>query len=366
MRILALPLVLLVSLSACDKGEPPAKPTPTKSADVPKPVVVEEPKPEPPKPTIAAPTGLFDCKTAAAAAAPAPEGALPFKLEACPTIPSIFGTLAWGMDQAAAGKAIKGVKFDEGGPYGTTGRFKVGKQTVYIGFSDAGKVDQLRFKTSPAGLAAMTAAWGAPLEVEFLGDKDKVWFNPALKIKVELEDNSGADDDSEKYTVRYYLYTPLSDLVGADGLLAKPIIGSTAEELQASFPEWLEVKSADQAKADVAALGLDAKSAGIAKWAGVDEASISLKLPPPETNNNLTIRLEWADKKVKSYRASFGFETDQAVRAEIPAVFAAALGAPTSGTKNDENEWTYNFAGPGGTKVELRDIGKSWSLEVSK
>lgn len=367
MRILALPMVLLVSLSACDKGEPAAKPTPSKSAEVAKPVV-EEPKPEPPKPTIAAPTGVLGCKTAAAAPAPAPEGALPFKLEACPTIPSIFGTLAWGMDQAAASKTVKGIKFDEGGPYGTTGRFKVGKQTAYFGFSSAGKVDNLSFKTGPAGLAAMTAAWGAPLEVEFLGDKDKVWLNPAAKIKVVLEENTFADDgdDSEKYSVRYYLYTPLADLVGADGLLSKSIIGSTGEELQKNFPEWLEVKSAEQAKAEVAALGLDAKSAGIAKWAGADEASAKLALPQPETNNNLTISLEWADKKVKSYGTSFGYGKDQAVKAEIPAVFAAALGAPTSGTKNDDNEWTYNFAGPGGIKVELRDMGESWGLEVTK
>lgn len=366
MRILALPIVLLVSLAACDKGEPEAKPTPSKAAEVAKPVA-EPVKPEPPKPTIAAPTGLFGCKTAAAAAAPAPEGALPFKLEACPTIPSTFGTLAWGMDQAAAGKAIKGVKFDEGGPYGTSGRFKIGKQTAYFNFDDAGKVDQLRFKTSAAGVAAMTAAWGAPLEVEFLGDTDKIWLNPAAKIKVEVEENSSPDSEDEKYTVRYYLYTPLPDLLGADGLLAKPIIGSTGEDLAKNYPELLEVKSAEEAKADVAALGLDAKAAGIAKWAGVDEASAKLKLPQSETSNNLTFRLEWADdKKVKSYGTSFSYEKDQAIKAEIPALFAAALGQPTSGTKSDDNEWTYNFAGPGGTKVELRDTGRSWSLEVAK
>jgi len=366
MRHFALPLVLLVSLAACGKEEP-VKPTPSKSAEAAKPVA-EPVKPEPPKPTIAAPTGVFACKTPAADAAPAPEGALPFKLEACPTIPSIFGTLAWGMDQAAASKAVKGAKFDEGGPYGTTGRIKVGKQTAYFGFSEAGKVDQLRFKTSPAGLAAMTAAWGAPLEVVFLGDTDKVWLNPEAKIKVVLEENSMADagDDSEKYTVRFYLYTPLPDLLGADGLLAKPIIGATGEELAKNFPEWLEVKSAAEAKADVAKLGLDSKAAGIASWAGVDEASAKLKLPQPETNNNLTISLKWADKKVASYRASFGYGKDMNVKAEIPALFAAALGAPTGGKQNDEKEWTYDFAGPNGLKVELRDRGESWSLEVSK
>ena len=367
MRIFALPLALLVSLSACDKGEPAAKPTPSKSAEAVKPVV-EPAKPEPAKPTIAAPTGVFACKTAAAGAAPAPEGALPFKLEACPTIPSIYGTLAWGMDQEAAGKAIKGVKFDTGGPYGTSGRFKVGKQTAHLGFSDAGKVNYLNFKTSPAGLAAMTAAWGEPLAVEFLGDTDKVWLNPAAKIKVVLEENSMADegDDSEKYMVRYYQYTPLADLLGADGLLSKSIIGSTGEDLQKNFPEWLEVKSAEQAKADVAALGLDDKAAGIAKWAGADEAKAELVLPQSETSSNLTFSLDWTDKKVSGYGTSFSFGKDQAIKAEIPAIFAAALGAPTGGTKDDENEWTYNFAGPGGTKVELRDIGASWSLEVTK
>lgn len=368
MRRFALPFAVLLALAACDKGEPAPKATPTKSVEAPKPVV-EAPKPPPEKPVIAAPTGLLGCKTPAAAAAPAPEGALPFKLEACPTIPSVFGTLAWGMDVAAAGKAgIKGAKIEEGGPYGSSGRFKIGKQYFHFGFSDAGKLDNLSFKTSPAGLAAMTAAWGAPLEVEFLGDKDKVWLNPAAKIKVVLEENTMADagDDSEKYSVRYYLYTPLADLFGPEGLISKPIIGATGEELAKNYPEWLEVKTAEQAKADVAAMGLDAKTAGIAKWAGADEASAKLKLPQPETDNNLTFSLEWADKKVKSYGNSVEYGKDQALRTEIPAVIAAALGAPTDGTKDDKGQWTYNFAGPGGTKIELRDTGDRWRFEVTK
>jgi len=363
MRFFALSIALPVALSlaACDKDDPAAKPIP-RTAEPAKPVV-EAPKPPPPKPTIAAPTGLFGCKTPAAAPAAAPAGALPFKLEACPTIPSIFGTLAWGMDQAAAGKAVKGAKID-----GTSGRIKVGKQSAYFEFSDAGKVEQLRIKTGPAGLEAMTAAWGPPLEIEFLGDKSKLWFNPAAKIKVELEANTFADagDDSEKYSVRYHLYTPLADLFGPEGLIAKPIIGATGEELQKSFPEWLVVKTAEEAKADVAKLGLDSKAAGIASWAGADEASAKLKLPQPETNNNLTLSLKWADKKVKSYGTLFGYEKDAAVKAEIPAVIAAALGAPTGGEQDSEGKWTYNFAGPGGVKVELRDTGSNWSFTASK
>ncbi len=367
MRLSALIVIALVSVTACAKDEP-TKPTSAKSVDAPKPVVAEPAKPEPPKPTIAAPTGLFGCKTQTAAPAPAPEGALPFKLEACPTIPSIFGTLAWGMDQAAASKAVKGVKFDEGGPYGTSGRFKVGKQTVYFQFSEAGKVDQLRFKTSPAGLAAMTAAWGAPLDVVFLGDTDKVWLNPAAKIKVVLEENTFADagDDSEKYSVRYALYTPLADLLGPEGLLAKSVIGSTGEDLQKNFGPVLEVKSAEQAKADTAALGLDAKTNAIAAWAGANEASAKLAYPQPETWSNLTFSLDWKDKKVSGYGTTLHYGKDTAVQAEIPALFAAAFGAPTDGTKNDEGEWKYHFAGPNGTKIELRDIGESWSLDVTK
>ena len=95
-------------------------------------------------------------------------------------------------------------------------------------------------------------------------------------------------------------------------------------------------------------------------------ASAKLQLPQTETDNHLSFSLKWADKKVASYRASFSYGKDQAVRAEIPAIFAAALGAPTGGKKNDKDEWTYNFAGPNGTKVELRDLGKMWSLGVEK
>ena len=40
--------------------------------------------------------------------------------------------------------------------------------------------------------------------------------------------------------------------------------------------------------------------------------------------------------------------------------------APTDGAKNDDGKWKYHFAGPNGTKIELRDIGESWSLDVTK
>ena len=361
MRLPVLPLVLLVSLSACGKDEPAAKPTPSKAAEV-APPVVEPAKPEPPKRTIAAPTGVLGCKTPAAGAPPAPEGALAFKLEACPTIPSIFGTLAWGMDQEAVGKAIKGIKFDTGGPYGTTGRFKVGKQNVYVNFSEVGKVEQLRFKASPAGLAAMTAAWGAPLEVEFLGRKDMVWLNPAAKIKVEVDEDTSADDESEKYTVRYHVYTPLADLFGPEGVLSKPIIGATGEELQKNFPEWLVVKAAGPA---LGAARRGARERGraarpllpvrrqIRSGGGPDLGLHPSPRAPPRGRHACLECLGPHGRALRFGRFGQG-------------LIAAALGAPTGGKKNDEDEWTYNFAGPNGTKVELRDLGKMWSVGVEK
>lgn len=362
MRKFALTLALLTPLAACDKPEPAAKPTPAKAAEPAKPA--PEVKPEAPKPTIAAPVGLFNCKAAAGAAAPAtPAGALPYKLEACPTIPGMYGTLAFGMDAAAAAKAAKGAKIS-----GDSGYIKVEKKLRHFGFSEAGTLDEFRFKMGPAGLAAMEAAWGAPLIVEFLSDKTRVWLNPAAKVKVMVEDNTFADagDDSEKYSVRYALYTPLADLLGPEGLLAKSVIGSTGEDLQKNFGPVLEVKSAEQAKADTAALGLDAKTNAIAAWAGANEASAKLAYPQPETWSNLTFSLDWKDKKVSGYGTTLHYGKDAAVQAEIPALFAAAFGAPTDGAKNDDGKWKYHFAGPNGTKIELRDIGESWSLDVTK
>lgn len=361
MRTLALTLTLLTTLSACDKEEP-TKPAPAKVVEPTK--TVEKEKPPAPKPEIGAPTGLFTCKAAADAPAPTtPDGALPYKLEACPTVPGMYGKLAFGMDAAAAGKAAKAAKISGSGGY-----IKVGKKLMHFGFSDAGTIDEFRFKMGPAGLAAMEAAWGAPLVVEFLSDKNKVWLNPAAKIKVIVSDNTFADagDDSEKYSVRYALYTPLVDLLGPDGLLSKPVIGSTGEDLQKNFGPWLEVKTAEQAKADTAKLGLDAKSASIAAWAGANEASAKLKLPQSETRSHLTFSLDWKDKKVSGYGTSLSYGKDTAVKAEIPAIFAAALGAPTEATQASDGDWTYIFAGPNGTKVKLRNLSDSWSLDVTK
>ena len=378
MRTSTLAIVLLAALVACgneketsggaDATKSSVKSdqgvTPAASAE---PVKATEPeKPTPTAPKVAPPVGLLGCRTPDPAAAPPAKGALPFALTPCPTIPSVYGSIAFGMDAATARKAAKGFKVDD-----SSGRMKIGKQWLHFHLSDAGKVEDLSFSTSAAGVAAMTAAWGPALEVKSLSDTYQDWYNPTAKIKVRVSPNIFADegDESETFAVRYSPYTPLTDIVGPGGLLSKKIIGATAEELHATFPDWLEVTTEEQAKAETAALGLDdPNTKEILDWAGVNEASISLELPQSEASNHLSVSLEWSGKKVDSYRLILDCGENQAMKTETIAQVLASLGAPTRATPGDKGDWSYTWAGPGGAKIEL-DTGEGveWMhLKVTK
>lgn len=369
----------LTGLAGCKKKDEaapkPATPAPTApapttakpgegSAAAAKPDVAAKPA-EPAKeapPAIGAPKGLLDCnKGERPALAGAQAKALPFALESCPSIPSVFGTLAWGMDVPTALKASK-AKQVEGYQGAIDGELKVGKTRFTLSFTDKGQAKEIYFKTTQAGLDAMTAAWGAPLELTDLGDQLKLWFNAAKQTRVEVKADSS---EPGEYYVRFYGYLPVAKLLAADGVLSKPIIGEAFEKVAEVVPELLEVESKEEAAANLAAAGLDPKATAIAKWAGADKAKASLVMLGTATESYLNLSLRFEGGKVESYGSLIDTMDNAALRDEYAAEFAAALGAPTAESSIEFGEPKYVFAAPGGHKVILR--GKDdWFFDITK
>ncbi len=360
-RSLAVLGMAVTSLASCGKSkkeEPAAKPAPVAPPPaVAAPAPAPTPPPPPPKPqppAIAAAKGLFDCnKGERAPLAGAQAKALPFKLESCPTIPSVFGTLAWGMDVPTALKASK-AKQVEGYQGAIDGQLKLGKTRFTISFNDVGHANEIFFSTKQAAVDAMTAAWGAPLEVTDLGDKVMMWFNAAKQTRVEVKADTS---EAGNYYVRYRGYVPVSALVAADGLLSKPMIGEPATKVAELAGDLLKVESKDQAAADLAAMKLDDRSAAIAKWAGADEAKASLVLLGNATKSFLSLSLRFEDGKLDEYGTLIETFDNPAVRDEYLAEFAAALGPPTAESSFEYDEPTYVFAAPGGHKVKVKGKG---------
>jgi len=361
------------SSSSSDEPPPAKKPEPVAAAKPP------EPKAEP-APPIAAPKGLFGCHAKDPAATnakrkPATPWQLPFTFGGCPSVPAeIYGTAAIGMDGEEAGKAAK-ARVEGDSAYIYLGKHPFRYQFTFRLDEKTHKVDKFAFKVDQEGFDEMKAAWGEPVLYTRLSDKNLAWYNPEKHIKViaEADDWDRADPKTKEdvkvpgYRLYFTSYIPLAEVVGKDGLLAKPLIGKTVAELAADFPDWIDVKSKEQNKAQMDQVGLDKATQAKVEAMGAGGDSAMLKMPEAETNDYHTlVQPDWDGGKIASYSMLFPFGKDMELKAEILATVAAALGAPT-GAKKERDQWAYTFAGPNNTVVEMSMsiLDEDWSLKVS-
>jgi len=390
-RILSVTLALIVA--ACgSKTEPTTNPAPTQveptktepakteAAEPAKAELAEPAKPEEQAPPIAEPTGLFACKAKADAPPTTSDKAdiwaLPYDVQGCPAIPAPYGTVTFGMtrEEVAAAVGKDGKVSDTGPAYIYLGKHPH-KLQLSVRFSEAGKVDKLVHKIDAKAFELLKAAWGEPLEVKNGTKVAYNWFNPETGIRAHAEpskwDRKNAAKEAEEvegFQLYIAQYTPLASALGADGLLSKDLIGKTAPELAQLFPDAVEQKTAEEAKADLDKLGLDKDTIAKARALGVGGASTSLSLPPTETREHtLFVQPKWTDGKVESYTTYLDFGQDKALKAEILAVVASVLGKPTAVAKDDD-DFEYTFAGPNGQVVNLEPttLDDRWRLEVSK
>ncbi|MEZ4401294.1 MAG: hypothetical protein R3B06_14810 [Kofleriaceae bacterium] len=374
-RTLVVVGLAVTSLAGCKKKEAgapaatgsaePAPAAPPAMAPTPPAAPPVEP-PAPAKaqpPAIAAPKGLFGCNQGdRAPLAGAQAKALPFKLTSCPTIPSVFGGLAWGMDAPTALKVSK-AKQSAGYQGAVEGQLKVGKLRFTLGFNDVGHADSIFFATNQAAVDAMLAAWGPALKVKDLSDELMLWFNPAAQTRVEVKPDTS---EPGRYYVRFYGYTPIAELFAADGLLSKPLIGAAPAKVAELVPDLIRVESSDAAAAKVAAMGLDDKAAAIASWAGADKGKAELVLLGTATKSFFNLSLRFKNDQLVEYGSLIDTMDDfRRCATSTPPRLAAALGAPTADSTFEDGEPTYVFAAPGGHKVVLRGTS-DWHFDITK
>jgi hypothetical protein len=375
--------ILFTSLlvAACGKSKSSSStddPPPPKTAD---PAATKPPEPKAePAPPIAAPKGLFGChaKDPAATSAkrkPASPWQLPFTFAGCPSIPSeIFGTADFGMEGEAAAAAAK-AKLSGESAYIYLGKVPFRYQFTFRLDEAVHKVEKFTFKIDQEAFDEMKAAWGEPVVYTRLSDKNLAWYNPEKHLKViaqadEWDRANVKTKEDEKvpgYRLYFTRYIPLAEVVGKDGIVAKPIIGKTVAELAAAFPEWIEVKSKAENKADMDKMGLDQGTQAKVQALGGAGDTAMLQMPESETNDYHTlVQPDWEGGKVASYTMLLPFGKDQELKAEILATVAAALGAPT-GAKKDGDKWEYTFAGPNGTIVEMgmSILEEDWNMRIS-
>lgn len=403
LRLIVIPSLL--TLTACGskteapKPEPVAEapkaeaPKPEPAAEAPKAEpAAEAPKAEPaaeaPKaepvaeaPPIAEAKGLFDCKKVEAPPARDTKDpwALQWEVPACPAIPSTFGAITFGMDHATAKTAAEEAKTGDVKFEGTSGYIYVGKRPFRLQYSvrfdEAGKAEQFVHKMDQKAFDLLKATWGEPVEIVDGDDKEFRWYNPEAKIMAIADPDSfdranaetKEDEKIEGYRLRIVQYAPLADVLGADGLIAKVLVGKTPDEVKALVPDLLEVKSAADAKAELAAVGLDAETQKKAEALGAADAKINLRLAPTPSNEHFTlVHMDWADGKLASYSFSLDHEKKEDIKNELLAQIAALLGKPTA-SKLDDGKPEYTFAGPNGLVVRVSPsiLEDSWKVEVA-
>lgn len=358
------------------KAEPAAEPA--KAEPVAEPVKAEPVAEAPPVPEA---KGLFECKKVEAPPARDTKDPWGFKYDVppCPAIPSTFGAITFGMDHATAAAAAEEAKTGDAKFEGSSGYIYVGKHPFRTQFSvrfdDAGKVDQFVHKIDQKGFDLLKATWGEPVMLVDGDDKEFRWYNPENKIMVTADPDSydranaetKEDEKVEGYRLRFAQYAPLADVLGADGLIAKALLGKTPDEVKALVPELLEVKTAEQAKADLAAVGLDADTQKKAEALGAADAKINLRLAPTPSNEHFTlVHMDWEGGKLEGYSFSLDHEKKEDIKNELLAQIAALLGKPTS-SKLDDGKAEYTFAGPNGLVVRVSPsiLEDSWKVAVA-
>jgi hypothetical protein len=267
---------------------------------------------------------------------------LPFAIEDCPTMPAAFGSLAFGMNIDAAKAAVKGLQIYDGLGFlsgGTSGvAFKFGKTTHTL--------ISLEFTIQPAGLVALTTAWGRPHTGRGIGT---AWFNADRRIAVYARP---AMNGTAELSVEYAPYTPVAAMFG-DALLGKHLIGKSHAELAALLP--------------------DAKGVAGDHFINDDPG---LALLGNELEPATSLHLVWNGDRVSSYEFDIPWYGDDKLRAEVLAQITTSLGAPIMTVDRNRSlepvdpelrpTWVYTFGHPGERWVTVGpDYGTDWQVEVT-
>jgi hypothetical protein len=126
------------------------------------------------------------------------------------------------------------------------------------------KITRLRMELPKNGKEMLVAAWGPGQDGDCSGHPCTYWFDPGTQMRAVLEP-SYRDDVG----VEFAAYTPFEKLLGKPAALAfetKPILGSTVEELKATYPTLFREELPEPGKAGDPSYWLEVPPTGYDKF----------------------------------------------------------------------------------------------------
>ncbi len=274
-----------------------------------------------------------------------------------PTIPEIYKGLTPGMTVAEAKAKVSSFSAEESL-----------KDPAYDGINffvyvpkDEPSLKTLRFELpKDKALSLVKAKWGEPVVGEDLGKPVHYWFNPETEIAATLKDGYGDGSDLE-----FFKYSPAAKLLGEGkdiAFLSKaPVIGATVDELKAAYGQWLHVETAEEAKAQKAAIDklTDGKSANIT----TAEPDAYLDLPPTEFGSQfMRVNLSWKEGKVTRYWFQISYRQAKAKKDEIFAMLEKKWGKMKE--EKDLGDTIYVASEKPFIVVKPNTISDQWDIEV--
>ncbi len=229
-------------------------------------------------------------------------------------------------------------------------------------------------------LAFVRGAWGdAQIAADpVLQRSEYFWFDPAGGIRARV-DPGIADDTS----LVFEAYLPTEKLLGISGVPVvspaqfgfetRPLLGSSLDELKATFGSAVVEESAAEAEATQEKIGVVVGDPKLKEKLGPAQASVHLELPPTEYEATFTwVNVDFDSAgKVKSFDFPLSYEDYPAFQAISLALLKKKLGEPkTEKDLLDREVLVFGVASaPGkGPKITVADddIVHAWRVRVTR
>ncbi len=275
------------------------------------------------------------------------------------SLPGPLAALAFGMDEAAAKKALPSLFEDEVSTYGASrvARGQIGDSSVSITF-DFGKLSKVELSLKDGPVEKATKAWGEPEHAEFGASKKKAlfWVDKEAGIRAVLI--PGYTEGEYDLQVSSYLsferFASLDDK--ARPLTANLVLGADPATLLKTFPSNVAVgevsESANkQTEAMMKGLKDDIAAMGVTVGEKTDRPDLDANLPPTRLGDgNTSVVLHFGDNgRVRSLTTNLEGNDATLLGKEVAAAFDKSWGpAKVLKSPNGDTHHWYN------TKTNVR------------
>jgi len=238
-----------------------------------------------------------------------------------------------------------------------------------VSFLD-GRVNSFRISNLGKGdyRPAIAKAWGPGIDAKDEIDRaETVWFDPQTHWRAVAE---APTTIGGSITIMQYL--PAADLLGPDPVafaaFPKPLLGATADEVRAGYPQYFESQTKEQLDASAKKAEDEAKSMGVAN-ANLGRASAGLtdlKLPPTEWDGMYTSVLLLFDDtthKVREYHFTITDKNAPGAKEATLALFKKKWGEPKV-KKSYKEQLIFHAKAPAIT-ISRDAMDAGWEVEVA-